>query len=274
MSCRQSSCALLACVLLFISLPLLANTQAKEPANYVFAAYMGGGLYNGTDNSLFILNMPMTFDWPNQPDYRIRFTVSAGFYNYGEDQIGDLELPDEVGTLSLIPGIEKVFHINDHWELTPYLDFGWGENYATHESTTVYSTGIQSRYYLAGDYENHVWVNKLIYAGYKTRENGVRDNYVKMLTGYDYKFGSFIPVLGKQLVPTVYGSIFWSYNGVDYKDHWQASRIRNELNYELGFTLYTSRSFDLWITELNRIGFGYQYTPQGDLIRLFIGTPF
>ncbi len=250
-----------------------AASNEAEPANYVFASYLGSGLYNGTDNSVFVLNIPMSFKLSNHPEYQLRLTTSFGFYEYGRDQIGELELPSEVGTLAIIPGIERAFPITKQWVLTPYLDLGWSKNLSTNEDALVYSTGIESRYYLDGLYEDHVWVNKLIYVGYQTEQSQVRDSYVKLLTGYDFKVAAYIPLMGRKLIPTVYGSLFWSYNGLDFYERW-TDNIHNDLVYEIGTTLYTSKPIDLWISEIQRLGIGYQRNPIGDIIRLFVGTPF
>jgi len=244
-----------------------------EPANYVFASYLGNGLYNGTDNSVFVLNIPLSYEIPGHSDYRLRITTSLGFYEYGRDQIDDLQLPDDVGTIAVIPGIEKVFNITDQWELTPYLDIGWAKNLSTHESARVFSTGVQSRYSMASKYADHVWVNKLIYVGYETEDSHVKDSYVKLLTGYDFKVGAYIPFMGRKLVPTVYGSLFWSYNGLDYYQRWK-NNFENDLVFEIGASLFTKEPIDLWVSDFQRIGIGYQHNPIGGVIRLFLGTPF
>lgn len=250
-----------------------AETLEAEPANYVFASYLGSGFYKGTDNAVFVLNVPMTFSISAHPDYRLRLTTSFGFYEYGWENIGDLELPDEVGTLAVIPGLEKSFFVSEQWELTPYLDLGWSKNLTTSEDALVYSTGLQSRYFLEGLHEDHVWINKLIYVGYQTENRKVRDSYVKILTGYDFKVGAYVPFMGKKLVPTLYGSLFWSYNGLDFYERW-SNNLENDLVFEIGTTLYTNEPIDLWVTEVKRLGIGYQRNPIGNIIRLFIGTPF
>lgn len=93
--------------------PATTRLQEQEPANYAFAAYMGSGLYSASDQSLFVLNIPTTWDIPNHPDVRFRLTFSAGFFNYGSEEILDLNVPEEMGTLTVIPGIEKSFALKD-----------------------------------------------------------------------------------------------------------------------------------------------------------------
>ena len=250
-----------------------ANPLDKEPANYAFAAYMGSGLYGATDSSLFVLNVPMTFQWRDREDIRIRLSASAGFFDYGRDSIGELEIPDSIGTLTLIPGVEKVYSVSENWELIPHIDYGYAKNFSTKEEAQVYSTGLHTRYYSKGEIDNHVWVNKLILAGYRTFSSDYRDNYVKVLTGYDYKTNVYMTLKAGIAVPTIYGLASWSYNGIDYKEKWKQGTAR-DLNYEIGVSLYAPKPIDLWITEINRVGLGIQRNPFGRVIRLFAGTPF
>lgn len=250
-----------------------AETIDKEPANYAFATYMGSGLYGATNSSLFVLNIPMTFQWRDREDIRIRFSTSAGFFGYNNDNIKDLEIPDSIGTLTLIPGVEKVYRMSDRWELIPHIDYGYAKNFSTKEEAQVYSIGLHSRLYSKGDIDNHVWVNKLILAGYRTFSSDAQDNYIKLLTGYDYKTGMYLNLKAGMAIPTVYGLMSWSYNGIDYVDQWK-SRTARDLNYEVGVSLYAPKPIDLWITSVDRVGLGFQRNPFGNVIRLFAGTPF
>ncbi|MBA55725.1 MAG: hypothetical protein CMK89_14815 [Pseudomonadales bacterium] len=245
----------------------------KEPANYAFAAYMGSGLYGATDASLFVLNIPMTFQWRDREDIRIRLSTSAGFFDYGRDNLQELEIPDSIGTLTLIPGVEKVYSVNDRWELIPHIDYGYAKNFSTKEEAQVYSVGLHSRYYNQGDLDRHVWVNKVVLAGYRTFASDLQDNYVKLITGYDYKTNLYVSLKAGIAIPTVYGSVSWSYNGIDYAEKWKDGSVR-DLNYELGVSLYAPKPIDLWITTVDRIGLGLQHNAFGQVIRLFAGTPF
>ncbi|RLU00387.1 hypothetical protein [Ketobacter sp.] len=249
------------------------ESAPKEPANYAFAAYMGSGLYGATDASLFVLNLPMTFQWRERKDIRIRFSTSAGFFDYGRENIEELEIPDSIGTLTLIPGVEKVYAASDRWELIPHIDYGYAKNFSTKEEAQVYSVGLHSRYYTKGEIDRHVWVNKIILAGYRTFSSDLQDNYVKLLSGFDYKSNLYITLNAGIAIPTLYGSVSWSYNGIDYVEKWK-DRTARDLNYEMGISLYAPKPIDLWVTEVNRVGLGYQYNQFGNVIRLFAGTPF
>ena len=270
-------------LLLILALALCAITFSRniaaqepppppEPANYAFAAYMGSGLYSATDSSLFVLNMATHFDIQDR-DERIRLSASAGFFDYSRDNIEGLELPDHIGTLTIIPGLERIFYVHQDFKVIPHIDYGYAKNFSTKEEAQVYSVGIRSRYTTRGKHDDHLWFNSFLLAGYRTFSSDQEVNYVKLLTGYDYKIPKHFLIGNHKIVPTVYGHASWSYNGIDYFEEWK-SNSGNDLNYEVGITLKAPTPIDLWITDMDRLGLGVQHNPFGTVIRLFFGSPF
>ena len=250
-----------------------AEFEAEQPANYAFAAYMGSGLYAASDASLFVMNVPTTFNISSDDSWRLRLTTSAGFFNYGGDQIRELELPDSIGTLTVIPGVEKWLLLTNDLILIPHLDYGIAHNFASGDNAHVYSIGLQSLYQFEGLTENNLWINQVLFAGARTFKTGQVDNYVKLLTGFDYSLSSNFRLLDHRVRATMYGSVSWAHNGVDYVDRWR-NGAPSDLVYELGFTMYAPRPYTLLMMDFDRIGFGYKDSEFGGLWRLFIGTPF
>lgn len=252
----------------------IARLQQQEPANYAFAAYMGSGLYSASDRSLFVLNVPGAWNIPEHPDLRFRLAFSAGFFNYDAEEILDLNVPDEIGTLTLIPGIEKIIPLSERLDLIPHLDFGYARNMATDEEALVYSTGLRTEFHFNGLTSKNVWVNKLLYAESRTFASDQRDSYVQLLTGFDYSLGRGLSVRAHNVRPTLYALTSWSHNGIDYLDRWQDG-VGSDLVYETGTTLWAPKPYRIGLgLEADRIGVGYQYNPYGHLIRLFMGSVF
>lgn len=253
--------------------PVQAQEAKDEPANYAFAAYMGSGLYSATDASLFVLNISTSAELEKRKDIRLRLSTSAGFFDYGIDHIEQFKVPDSIGTFTVIPGVEKVYPMSPHWELIPHLDWGLSKNFSTKEEAQVYAIGVQSLYYMDADLDHHLWVNKILWAGARTFGTDKRDNFVKLLTGVDYKTRTYFDFSTARTVLTLYSLMSWSYNGIDYMERWRGSTAR-DLNYEAGLSLFAPKPVDLWITDIDRIGMGLQHSQFGTVVRLFIGTPF
>ena len=250
-----------------------AQEASDEPANYAFAAYMGSGLYSATDASLFVLNASTSMELEQRKDIRLRLSTSAGFFDYGIDHIEQLKVPDSIGTFTVIPGVEKVYPMNPHWDLIPHVDFGLSRNFSTKEDARVYAIGVQSIYRRDAERDHHLWVNQMLWAGAKTFGTDQRDNYVKLLSGYDHKTRAYFDFATGRTVLTLYGFISWSYNGIDYMEKWRGSTAR-DLNYEVGTSLFAPKPVDVWITDIDRIGLGVRHNQFGTVVRLFIGTPF
>lgn len=251
----------------------LAQTPEDEPANYAFATYMGSGLFSASNNSLFVLNASRILPMDKRPDIRLRLSGSAGFFDYDRGQIGELEVPDSIGTLTFIPGIEKVYTIQPDWELIPNFDLGISQNFATHEKAFIYSVGGQSRYYMDAPVDHHLWVNKIMWAAAEVLGSDQRDNYVKLLTGFDYKTNTYLDLAAGHTVLTAYSLLAWSYNGIDYQERWKGD-IERDLDVEFGISLYALESVDFGLFDLKRLGVGLQHTAFGNVVRLFVGTPF
>lgn len=266
--------AILVCALpLQAAEPEPSPLQQKEPANYAFAAYMGSGLYSASDQSLFVLNIPTTWDIPDHPSLRFRLTFSAGFFNYGAEEIMDLDVPDEMGTLTVIPGIEKWFALNDRLNLIPHLDYGFARNMSTGEEAQVYSVGVRTEYHFDGMTSQNIWVNKLVYAGSRTFESDQQDTYVQLLTGFDYSLGNGFTLWEHNVRPTFYALTYWSHNGIDYIERWQDG-TSDEMVFELGSTLWAPEPYTIMMMDVDRIGIGYQQNAFGHVFRLFAGSVF
>ena len=253
--------------------PASTRLQEQEPANYAFAAYMGSGLYSAADQSLFVLNIPTTWDIPDHPSLRFRLTFSAGFFNYGAEEIMDLDVPDEMGTVTVIPGIEKWFALNSKLDLIPHLDYGYARNLSTDEEAQVYSVGVRTEYHFDGMTSKNIWVNKLVYAGSRTFESDQQDTYVQLLTGFDYSLGNGFTLLERNVRPTMYALTYWSHNGIDYVEHWKDG-TSDEMVFELGSTLWAPQPYTFMMMDVDRIGIGYQQNAFGHVLRLFAGSVF
>ncbi len=260
------------------SVTAAATAQAEgfdeeQPANYAFAAYMGSGLYAAADASLLVFNIPATFALNKDESLRLRLSTSAGFFNYSRDDVLELDMPDSIGTLTLIPGIEKSFVLSERTVLIPHFDIGIAHNYSSGDDAQVYSVGARLEHQFAGMTENNLWINQALIAMARTYETDQKDNYVKLLTGFDYTLNDRFRALEHRIRTTMYGALYWQHNGVDYVERWRHGR-HQDMVYELGLTLYAPRPFTILLMDVDRVGLGFQSSEFGGLLRLFVGTPF
>lgn len=101
---------------------------------------------------------------------------------------------------------------------------------------------------MVSKYVDYVWVNKLIYVGYEIEDSYVKDSYVKLFIGYDFKVGVYILFMGRKFVFIVYGFFFWSYNGLDYYQWWK-NNFENDLVFEIGVLFFIKEFIDFWVSD-------------------------
>jgi hypothetical protein len=182
-------------IFLLTSLFLAPDAQAAEAVttqqvqieqNFSYAPYLGSGFYGSRsdERSIFVLNIPLSFDLVSNEqesldsgdfDWGLKFntTVSAGFFDYDPEQsIPELELPSEIGTLTILPGLEFVAPVSESWSLHPFLDLGLGKNYEAGTVNVIYGVGIRSYYdFSIGKYP-FLLGNRLYQAGFRNRTLG------------------------------------------------------------------------------------------------------
>jgi hypothetical protein len=274
----------LALIALLLSPALLAEAQSRssskndqEPANYAFANYLGTGIYSTSGRDVTVINIPMTFEPEKQGEivYRWRLAPSVGFYDFDfdTDDIGDAEnIPDSVDTVSIVPGVEFDFPITDDLTLVPYFDLGWSKNFTSNEDVAIYSVGLSSMYDFRAQGKDHLWVSRLIYAGYRTQSANVTDSFASLQTGVDWKTPLRWGPSGRGSYTSIYGVTYWYFDQLSFRRPDESSETVTS-SYELGATYGFDKPIDLYLFELERVGFGYRWSDDLDIWRLTFNLP-
>jgi len=86
----------------------------------------GTGAYRIGDRDVFVITVPYEKQIREATDdkYEVMFkaSVTAGFYDYQIGDIGDLEIPTDVATLTFFPGAYYVIPLSDKWTLKPFAN--------------------------------------------------------------------------------------------------------------------------------------------------------
>jgi hypothetical protein len=84
----------------------------------------------------------------DRPGINLVLPVLTGFYDYGLDDVFQASDPGEAATLSVVPGLEFDYVMNDRWRLKPYGQLGLGRDMKNSENSLIYVAGISSYYRL------------------------------------------------------------------------------------------------------------------------------
>ena len=149
------------CVLVFSTTLLSAAGVAQEagvraaeiePPNvsYIHAAVLGTGTYSLRGRRVTMLKMP--FSWKQRPatpesvGWRWLFPTVLGYDDLSkvDSDIIDALLPDQLVTLSVMPGVEFIYPVNERWYLKPFIEIGGGHDFNNHETFALTHLGVRS----------------------------------------------------------------------------------------------------------------------------------
>ena len=110
---KCSSTALLVLLTCCGSVTCRAAEDGVNLPNYAFAAYLGNGLYSTSGRSVQVYNLPLAFTLLPVEDHsfglRVKIPVSVGLFDFKAVDIIESGLPDDVETVSVVPGLEFQF---------------------------------------------------------------------------------------------------------------------------------------------------------------------
>jgi len=276
-------CAVAAIAPLILLSPAQAQTQPRPVSdrqdliNWYYAATFGTGIYTSGDRSVSVLELPFSRALKTVADdgsgLKFKVSTTLGFYDYNVGTVFNGNIPHRISTLSVLPGLEWEFPLNQRWTLRPYADAGVGQELAGRESAWIYDFGVKSRYLFAQD--NGVefsLVNSLTSAGYRPR-GGPAEPFGYLATGLDITIPTEGTLFGREVYigfTPVYYHYFSHLSFAEFDN--PQNRIGEEV--ELAISILTRKPWSLKFFDVDRIGLAIHST--GDIfgVSLFTSLPF
>jgi hypothetical protein len=110
-------------------------------ASYAFAPELGSGIYESNGRALQIYRLPFAFD---QEGWRLTLPVTVGLLDFRSSDVIDLNLPRGVGSVSVVPGIERDFGITPNWSLTQFSKAGYTKTSGNADDAVLIGLGLRS----------------------------------------------------------------------------------------------------------------------------------
>ena len=163
----------LALALIAAGLPIVAQSDSEtapetSPYSFGFASYAGSGYYNIEGSQALILAFNPRIRLRNEEEKPfgviLRLGVTLGFYDVQTEDFFTFDLPGQVGTFTLLPGVEFPIKVAKNWTLGPFGDFGAAYNTDTGEATYVAGVGIRSWAYMRTKRVDYSLWNRFLYA--------------------------------------------------------------------------------------------------------------
>jgi len=245
--------------------------------NYAYANYLGTGIYSAADRAVQVYHLPFRYTLrevsQDKAGLRLRLPVTIGFVDFDFFDPIYPALPDKFETLTFVPGIQYIHQVNDYWSLSPFIDFGIGHDFATDNNAYVYGAGVNSLFVFKYETFNLEIYNEFLFAGNTTEIDDVRNEFSRFQTGINFQFPLDFKAWGRDPAISVYYLNYIYFNRLEFIRYLN-DPIEVAVQNEVGITFDTSPDMKLVGIPFSRIGLGYRFGNDIDVVRLVFGIPF
>lgn len=264
---------------LIFCIPSLSSAGAHQDVNIVnwyYSTMFGTGFYQVGDTKVGILQLPLSYTFKTireqQDKYGIKLLVpvSLGFHSFDFNELFDL--PNNVATLSVVPGIEFEYAVTKSWIIKPYAHAGVGQEFKQNVWSWIYGTGIKSRWIIPIGEGEFTLGNALNYAGYAASDDSNRA-MVSLVAGLNWVTPLNFILFNRN---TNIGThlIYYGYlNELDFVEGIGDSfNLRHEFEFALTLGTHKPRSFLGF--DYTRFGLALRIGNELRAVRLVAGFPF
>jgi hypothetical protein len=275
--------SLLLAAVLFFLVPAATSSaedgdETVETVNYAFATQLGSGIYSSNGRVIQIyritVSIPLFEANRDRSGVRLRLPTTFGFYDFKFEDIVDTGLPEDIGTISLVPELE--FELRKrwpNWRFLPFLGFGGGKDFQGGSFNYIYAVGVRSLAWWPWKRSEVRFGNRLVYSGYTETDLTLKDDFGLIETGVDLRRPLGFRLFGRQADGSVFGVSYIYFhspniatlNDVDFSF---------STDWEIGLTLGTTDPIEILGIGLPRIGVSYRFEPVGGAVRFVIGDGF
>jgi hypothetical protein len=254
-----------------------ASTSDTQFANYAFASELGSGIYEINDRTVTVYQLQPGYQLRpaaprgGRPGIKIIVPVTVGFFNFQTSDLVHLQIPTSIGALSLEPGVELDYWIDDDWDIYPYVKAGGTFASSTAINAIIYDLGVRSDYRFDLLSGAALWRADLTYAGVHYTSDLPNDSFTRLRDGIEVRRN--LPWVARghavQIGPYAIADVYFN------APAGPASGISaRTLQFEAGLMLDVSPRWEIRGWPLPRIGIGYREAGILSGWRLVIGDPF
>lgn len=261
--------------LLLLAAPIFAQESpghARPPDNshYAFGSYLGSGIYRASEQDATVISLPLDFTLEQSEDseFLLRLPISVGFFNYSLEDAGEFELPSSVGTLTVTPGFEKRWRLDENWRMEAYGDLGFGSNFDQGGNVAIMAAGISGLRHFELWQADSLWVTRLKFAAYSERAFSISQSFSVLQTGVDIGLPYHWSWQGLQMQPRVFALGYWYFDQLQFAgDLNQDTLVSGSV--ELGATLALAKP----VLGIDRLGISYRSGDGLEIWRLVFSMP-
>jgi hypothetical protein len=118
--------------------------------SYIHAAVLGTGTYAIRNLRVTMLKIPLSGTvraaTPDSAGWAWRAPLVLGYDDLSDVKSDIIErlLPDQLVTLSVMPGVEYIYPLSERWQVKPFLELGVGRDFSLKETFALTHLGVRS----------------------------------------------------------------------------------------------------------------------------------
>lgn len=247
-------------------------------ANYAYSVFMGTGKYSIQDRTIYIVRAPFEFDiyeFDYKSDQKLDLIllapVAIGVTNFDTlDELPELDVND-IQTLSFVPGLELSLPLDEHWQLKPFAQIGFGIDTKSDSKSFVWGTGVRTR----GTYgEGSRWLigGEFLWAGNNPNSSDPTTSFGRLGLGVEYKIPSNLVVFDRSISWHLRAFQWYFSDPMNFEEPVQPFELNHSTEVGLSFSL--DRPVRMLGYDFTQLGVGYEWSGGFEAVTFFTTFPF
>jgi hypothetical protein len=254
-----------------------ATTRADQQfTSYAYAHEFGSGVYDFNGRTLQVYGLP--FAWTavepgkGQTGLRLRLPVTLGFLDFRPADVIETGLPDQVDSISFVPGVEFAFVVSDRWHVLPYVQAGFSTASESDVDTDLFGAGIRIEHVFAagrfaGLYAGVATYSRVAYSG----ESLPDDDFLRLRNSVEFKHDAGFSLHDHPIEYGLFATIdvyadppTGPTTGIDVP----------RTQFETGVVFGARPEWKVWKIPMPRVGLSYRFAGDLSAVRFVLGAPF
>ncbi|HSN72690.1 MAG TPA: hypothetical protein VLT59_14335, partial [Steroidobacteraceae bacterium] len=162
------------------------SADETNVVHFAFATQLGSGVYVISGRTVQIYRFPFAVQLrePGADRVGVRLTlpVTIGFIGFKPIDVVDTGLPENLDTISFVPGVEFDMPVTERWRILPFAEAGIARDRTSEFDQRVFAVGVRSNLALGGSAADWTLFNELVHVGVDLERDGT-DDFNRFRTG-------------------------------------------------------------------------------------------
>jgi hypothetical protein len=254
--------------------PLTRQEQAV--VNFGFATQLGSGVYTMSGRTLQVYSLPIGYTLPGDDasrwSLRLTMPITLGLIDFEPIDVVESGLPENFDSISIVPGVEIGFAVNDAWLLQSFVEGGVARDRTNELDQRVYAAGVRSRFDLGSSATLWQLEQELLHVVVEQQGGSGRDDCTRLRFGATARRAFEASLAGRRpdyLLYAVADLYTDTPSGPAEGEH-----PGSGTQLEVGITFGTVEPMRLGRVPLPRVGIGYRFGEDLSVFRLVLGSAF